>query len=396
MAIFKYTAVDINSKKTSGKMEASSRSEVVAFLRSENLYLLKCKEVVKEKKKVKIQKNALSEFCRQIGAMLSSGISLITAMNIMTKRTTQLHLQNLYKDLYVKLQQGLSFSEALEAEGEAFPSIMINMIRASESTGMMDQTMLKLGDQFDREFKLNNKVKSAMTYPMFLLVATVVVCIAVFTLILPSFFDVFGDMELPLITQIMFAISRMLLDSWYWVLIVVLVIICLITMAMRIDTVQYQWDKLKVHFPKIKNLTIIIYTARFARSMSSLYTSGVSMIQSLQLARDTINNKYIEKQFDEVIRQVRDGTNLSAAISNVDGFDMKLASSIFIGEESGQLDQMLTTIANDFDYEAEIATERMVTLLQPIMIIILGFMIGGVLLSVMLPLYSLYGSIGAS
>ena len=130
--------------------------------------------------------------------------------------------------------------------------------------------------------------------------------------------------------------------------------------------------------------------------MSSLYTSGVSMLNSLQLAKATVNNAYIESQFDEVIKQVRDGTNLSQAISNIDGFDAKLVSSIYIGEESGKLDDMLMNIADDFDYEAELATEKIVTLLQPLMIIILGVIICIVVVSVMLPLYSLYENIGAS
>ena len=154
--------------------------------------------------------------------------------------------------------------------------------------------------------------------------------------------------------------------------------------------------KIKVHCPKVGYLTKIIYTARFARSMSSLYTSGVSMLNSLALARGTINNVYIASQFDEVIKQVRDGTNLSQAISIIDGFDPKLASSVYIGEESGKLDQTLLNVADDFDYEAELATEKMVTLLQPLMIIILGVIIGTIIISVMLPLYSLYGSIGSS
>jgi type IV pilus assembly protein PilC len=235
-----------------------------------------------------------------------------------------------------------------------------------------------------------------MTYPMILVVVTICVVIGVFTLILPNFFDLFGDNELPFITQIMFALSKLMIHQSHWLIIGLLIIIAIIGLVMRVEKVRYQWDKFKVHVPKIGYLTKIIYTARFARSMSSLYTSGVSMINSLNLASATINNSYIEKQFSEVIRQVRDGTNLSQAISIIDGFDEKLSSSIYIGEESGKLDEMLMNIADDFDYEAELATEKMVTFLQPIMIIILGFIICAVIVSVMLPLYSLYDSIGSS
>jgi type IV pilus assembly protein PilC len=396
MAIFKYVAADINSKKIRGKKEVSSRDELVSFLRNNDLYLLKCKEIIKENRNKKIKLKVLSEFNRELGAMLSSGISLIMAMNILTKRSTNPKEKKIYKDIYIKLQQGQSFSDALLAQGEAFPDLMINMYRASESTGMMDVTAKKLAQQFDKDNKLQNKVKSAMTYPMILVVVTICVVIGVFTLILPNFFDLFGDNELPFITQIMFALSKLMIHQSHWLIIGLLIIIAIIGLVMRVEKVKYQWDKFKVHVPKIGYLTKIIYTARFARSMSSLYTSGVSMINSLNLASATINNSYIEKQFSEVIRQVRDGTNLSQAISIIDGFDEKLSSSIYIGEESGKLDEMLMNIADDFDYEAELATEKMVTFLQPIMIIILGFIICAVIVSVMLPLYSLYDSIGSS
>ncbi len=395
MATFRYTAKDINSKKITGKAEANSREELVAMLRLQNLFLLKCKNIDKVEKKQKMKNKELSEFCRELGAMISSGISLIMAMNILTKRATNQKSKEIYKEIYVKLQQGLSFSDTLASMPGVFPPLMINMFRASESTGMMDVTAKKLAVQFDKDNKLQNKVRSAMLYPMILIVVTVVVVIAVFTLILPSFFDVFGDIELPLITQIMFAISKAMLAHWEWFLIGILLIIFIMTMLMKVPKIRFSWDKFKVHAPKIGYLTRIIYTARFARSMSSLYTSGVSMLNSLALAKATINNSYVESQFDEVISQVRSGTSLSQAVSIIDGFDPKLSSSIYIGEESGQLDQMLTNVADDFDYEAELATEKMVTFLQPLMIIILGFVIGTIIISVILPMYTLYGSIGA-
>lgn len=358
MATFKYIAKDINSKKYHGKREVNSREELVTLLRSENLYLLKCKEIVKEKNHKKMKLNDLSEFCRELGTMVSSGISLIMAMNIIAKRTPDPKLQELYKDIYVKLQQGLSLSDALAAQGEMFPSLMINMFRASESTGMLDKTSMKLATQFDKDNKLQNKIKSAMLYPMILVVVTIFVVVVVFTFILPNFFDLFGDAPIPLITQIMFGISKAMIAYWEWFIIGILIFVCVITMSMRVSKVRFAWDKFKVHCPKVGYLTKIIYTARFARSMSSLYTSGVSMLNSLVLAKETINNVYIASQFDEVIRQVRDGTNLSQAISTVDGFDPKLASSVYIGEESGKLDQTLLNIADDFDYEAELATEK--------------------------------------
>lgn len=393
MATFKYIAKDINSKKYHGKREVNSREELVALLRSENLYLLKCKEIEEEKSHYKIKLKELSEMCRQIGTMIASGISLIMAMNIIAKRETNEQLGKIYKDIYVKLQQGYTLSNAMAMQGNAFPSLMISMIRSSESSGLMDKTLLRLADQYDKDNKINAKVKSTMTYPIILVIVTFGVLILIFTAIMPNFIDAFTDIELPLITKIMFAISDAIINYGPWILIVILLIIAGISFALRNKTVRYKFDHFKLKIPKVGNLLKIIYTARFARSMSSLYSSGVSMINSLNLAKTTVNNAYIEKQFDAVIRAVRDGTNLSTAINDVDGFDIKLANAIYVGEASGQLDDMLQRTADDFDFESEMAIDRMVTLLQPIMIIILGIIICIVVVAVILPAYSAYNQV---
>lgn len=393
MATFRYTAKDINSKKHSGKAEVNSREELVALLRSDNLYLLKCKEITQEGNHYKIKLKELSELCRQVGTMVSSGISLIMAMNIVMKRENNPKLEAIYKDVYVKLQQGYTLSRAMATQGNAFPSLMISMIRASESSGMMDKTLIKLADQYEKENKINSKVKSAMFYPIILIVVTVSVVMLVFTVILPKFLDMFEGMEMPMITKVMFKISDIIINQGHWVLIGILLMIAGISFLLRMEKVRYKFDQFKLSVPKVGSLLKIIYTARFARSMASLYSSGVSMINSLNLAKTTINNAFIEKQFDEVVRSVRDGTNLSSAISGVVGFDAKLPNSIYVGEESGQLDDMLQRTADDFDFESEMAIEKMVTLLQPVMIIILGLMICLVVIAVILPIYGMYGSV---
>lgn len=393
MATFKYTAKDINSKKFHGKVEVNSRADLVALLRSDNLYLLKCKEVDVEENHYKIKLKELSELCRQVGTMIASGISLIMAMNIVAKRENNPQLEKIYKDIYIKLQQGFTLSSALVSQGSAFPNLMINMIRSSESTGMMDKTLLRLADQYEKDGKINAKVKSAMFYPIILIIVTIAVIMLVFVVILPNFLEMFEGIEMPLLTQIMFAISDIIIHYGEWLLIGILMMIAGISFLLRVEKIRFHFDHFKLSIPRVGSLLKIIYTARFARSMSSLYSSGVSMINSLNLAKTTINNTYIESQFDEVIKAVRDGTNLSTAINGVDGFDAKLPNAIYVGEESGKLDDMLQRTADDFDFESEMAIEKMVTLLQPVMIIILGVMICLVVLAVILPIYGMYGSV---
>jgi len=163
---------------------------------------------------------------------------------------------------------------------------------------------------------------------------------------------------------------------------------------MRIRKVALKVDRLKIRVPIIGKLLKIIYTARFARTLSSLYTSGISMLNALEITRTTISNTYIENQFDEVIKSVRNGEFLSESVAMVDGFDKKLSATILIGEETGRLDAMLESTAESFDYEAEMATGRLVQLLEPVMIVILAVVVGGIMLAVMMPIMTLYQNAG--
>ncbi|NBK98151.1 MAG: type II secretion system F family protein [Erysipelotrichia bacterium] len=396
MATYKYIAKDMNAKKVTGKMEARSRSELVDFLRKKDMFLIQCKELSdKEKTMYTFKLNELAEFNRQLSTMLGSGISLIRAMSILVKRDNKVKIKNTYKNIYVKLQQGFPLSVALQEQGNSFPLLMINMIRSGEESGQLELTTKKLAVQYEKDYRMKNKLRNAMIYPVVLLVITVVVVFLIFTLILPTFFEYFEGGDMPAITQGVLALSHFMSDYWYIVLIVILSVIALWLILLREDKVRLWYDKTKLRMPIFAKLLRTVYTARFARTLSSLYSSGVSMINALLLTKDTINNTYIANQFDEVVKLIRDGTTLSIAIQKIDGFDAKLYSSIFIGEESGKLDEMLESIADDFDYEAEIASQRMVTILEPVMIVILALIVGIVMISVMLPLYTMYSSIGA-
>lgn len=391
MAVYKYIARDMESKRVTGKLEANSRNELSAFLRSKDQFLIDCKDVTNtQQNSYKLSLKELSDFSRQLGAMIGSGVSLIRAMSILVQRESKVKIKDIYTDMYRKLQQGQTLSMAMESEGKAFPELMINMYRTGESSGQMEKVANTMALQYEKDDHIKRKIRNAMIYPIILLCVTVFVIIIVFTWIIPSFAQVFEGMELPMITQLVNGLSQIMIHYWYWLLTGVLCIFGVITTLLRVEKIRYNFDKLKLKLPKIGKLLIIIYTARFARNMCSLYTSGISIINGILIIRNTIGNKYIESQFDSVVALVRNGTSLSQSIQKIDGFDPKLASSIYIGEESGRLETMLTSLADDFDYESESASQRMVTLLEPIMIIILAVIVLCVMLAVLLPIFQMY------
>lgn len=392
MATFKYISKDMSAKTIRGTLEADDRNDLVRKLKEQNLFLVSCQDVTKKTvNQYKMKLNELSAYSREIGTMLASGLSLIRIFSIMVRREDN---KKIYENIYVKLQQGYTLSAAMEAQGVAFPNLMIQMYRSGEASGNMDKTALTMSDQYSKDHRIKGKTKSAMMYPIILIIVTIAVLLIVYLAVLPSFFDIFQNVELPLITKINISISKFLQDYWYIVLLIAAGLVVTFIALLRVEKIRFQVDKLKIKIPKFGKLLMTIYTSRFARTLCSLYTSGMSIVNALNIAKTTIGNVYIESQFDGAIKKLRNGESLSQAIKDIDGFDIKLTSSIFVGEESGRLESMLTTLADDFDFEAEQASERMITLIQPLMIIFLAVVIFLIIISVLLPIYTLYNNVG--
>lgn len=396
MPVYKYKASRLNGKTVSGEMQAASELALRQQLQEQKLYLSDCAERTGTTQTRKLNARQLSEFCRELGTMLGAGIPLVRALNIMYKRDIPEKLKVVYQQLYRSLKQGTMLSEAMEAQPGVFPDLLISMFRASEASGQMELTSAKMAAHYDKSYKLSKKVRSAMTYPIVLLFVTIGVLLVVFLLVLPNFFKLFDDLGTPLpgITQFMLDLSRFLQGNWMWVVIGVLLVVLLFRLLFQIPKLKLLRDQARLRIPYVGKLLKIIYTARFSRTLASCYASGISITASLKNARDTIGNTYIASQFGTLITDVRNGSSLSAAISRVDGFDTKLAASIQIGEETGRLYDMLESTADAFDYDSDMALQKLVTIVEPLMIVLMAVVVGIVIVSVMLPMLSLYDAIG--
>ena len=394
MPKYNYIAVDLENNKINDIVDAKDESDLRRILRNQNLVPIRYKAIDEKKTSYRLKANETAEFSRQLANMLKSGITIVRAMEILKDRDFKPQLKMIYEKLYKDVQQGFTLSETMRLQPRTFPELLLNMYASGEASGKLEQVANKMAHHYDKENRLNGKVKSAMTYPIILLVVTIAVVMIIFTLVLPQFFKVLEDMELPLITRVVIGISEFLQSNWLYVIIGVLTVIALCQYLIRIRKVALKVDRLKIRFPIIGKLLKIIYTARFARTLSSLYTSGISMLNALEITRTIISNTYIENKFDDVIKSVRNGESLSAAVGMVDGFDKKISTTILIGEETGRLDAMLESTAESFDYEAEMATGRLVQLVEPVMIVVLAIVIGGIMLAVMMPLMKLYQNAG--
>lgn len=397
MAQYQYAAKNMEGRVSHGRMEAVNENALQQQLKEQGLYLIKVKNVSEAKEQRKLSSKQISEFCREMSALLTSGVSIVRGLEIIAdEEGVPESIKSIYRDMLAELKRGTSLSEAMEMR-KCFPELMLGMIRSGEGSGNIDAVMERLALHYEKDNRLKQQVQSAMTYPMVLVVMSVAVVILIVTFILPQFDELFSEMEsLPVPTEILMAFSDFLIHKWYLALLVLFIVWILLRILSKIYVVRRTIDYMKVHFPVVGKLNKVIYTARFARTLSSLYSSGMPIVGALQTAGNTIGNIYVEEQFAQVASQVRSGVPLSLALKEVDGLLRKLSSTILVGEESGRLDTVLDSIALTMEEEAEAATKRLVTMLEPVMICILAVMVGFIIIAVMLPIYQSYSAIEGS
>ena len=395
MTTFKYTARNVIGKKITGKLQANDEIDLQARLKNDNLYLESATEVVKRAAQKRIRADRISDFSRSIGQLVGAGVSLVRALRIICDdETLRQKERNLYADVLKQVRTGVSLSDAMAMEGSAFPPMMINMYRSAEAAGTLEATAKQMAEYYSKEYKLNKKIKSSMTYPKILGVLMVVVLLIIMGYVVPQFEELFAQMEeLPAATKILLAISEFVTEKWFLLILFGVIGFIFFKLLFSIPAIHLIKDKMKLKLPKIGKLMRIIYTARFARTLASLYNAGLPIISCITIARDTIDNRYIESQFETVIKDVQAGQNLSEALAKVDGFTKKLVSSVIVGEETGTLDDMLNSAADQLEYDSEMAIQGLVSMLEPMIIVVLAVLVGFIIIAVIQPIYGSYDAI---
>lgn len=392
MPEFRYTALDINGRKKRGVVNAADRQAVKTYLNAENLFMLSADTAAVRKSGRKLSYMELSDFCREINALISAGVNLSKAVSIIMNRDISKNLKNSFTLINSCLKKGMPLSEAMQQQN-AFPELMINMIKAGETSGKLDEATLSLANLYERKHRLDVKVKTALAYPAALLFMTVVIMFLIFTFVLPKFFRLFGDIELPAATRAVMAVSSLFTQHTMAVAVSIVIIILAVIYSFKNPKSRYAIDKAALKIPKVGKLLKIIFTSRFAASLCSLYSGGIPVVTAVMTAGNTVGNSYISAQITDAARKIRSGNTLSLSISEIDGFDSKLADSLAIGEESGKTDSLLSSLADSYSYEAETAVSKLVSFIEPVMICIMGAMVAFAVISVMQPIYLLYSQI---
>ena len=390
MKSYSYVAQDARGKQVKGKANAENEQEFLEKMKERGLFIKDYGEDSSGASKsiYKFGTKELSFCCRQLSAMLTSGLTLVKAIDILTKEQENEKAKAIWQDIYENVQKGESFSSTLEMHAGSFPNFLISMVSAGESSGSLDVIMTRMSEHYAKENKLKNTVKSAMVYPVILAVLCIVIVLFLFIFIMPTFIDMYEDKStMPAITKALDAISKFLRKRWYIVIALVVGIVVFIKYALKVPKWRLKFDRLLIKGPGFGPLMTKIYTGRFARTLSNLYSSGIPMVECLQKASAILGNSYVDEKFEEVIDEVKQGETLSAAITRTETFESMFCSVIYVGEESGALDSILEKTSDYYEEESDSAVQRLVSMVEPLLLVFMGVIIGLVVAGVYPALY---------
>lgn len=396
---YSYKAVDASGKFVKGTVVVADDKSFRDLLHEQSL---KCYDyrIVNRAKQVKYKPLKIGDliaFSRQLSSMLSSGLDLSMSLKMLYERTekNKKHLKVVLAALYEGIQKGESLATAMAAMDNTFPSLYVSMIKSGEMNGKMDESLVTLADYFEKEHKQRNQIKSAMSYPIILLVICFLVVVLMSVVVLPRMVGMLPEgTEMPLPTAILMGLKDFVVNNWFVLLIVIAILIVVLPIIFRIPAVATFLGRLKTRIPVIGKLRKMLYTATFARSLSTLYATGIPLLEAISMGAEILDNRFIEMQIRESVVAIRKGSSIAEAFSIVDSFDPMLMTMIFVGEQSGTLDDILIQTAKYFEEEAQGALKRLIGMISPIMLMVMAVVVGFVLIAIMMPMLTLYQSIG--
>ena len=399
MPKYVYTAINENGEKVKGFIEADSIGEFNLILKGRKEYLIKVKNTEESnifENKFRIPKKELFVMCRQFSSMLSSGVNSVKCLEILYNQTKNRKVKIALYEVYEQLQTGKNLSEAMETLNGAFPEFMINMIKAGEMSGSLEEAIKRLAIQYEKDIKIRNKIVSSMVYPVFLLVASILSVLIMFGFVLPKIMDIIGSPEdMNIFSRSLFSIANFLKENWLVCLIVFLVLLIVFSIYAQTDKFKRDFSKFKVKAPLIGKLYVTMIAGIFTRTLSTLFLSGTTLIDAIQMAGKVINNSYIDDMLQEVINDITNGMTFSDSLIKAGIFPYNVTSMISVGEETGSLEEILAQTSDYYDMVAEDAIQKMSSIIEPIMIILFGIIVLVILAGAFVPIYTMYNNIGS-
>lgn len=394
-----YTAVGKDGKKIKGTISATNESRARILLKEQGIVPTKIAKQTVLNKDIEIniggsvKPRDLSVFCRQFQSILKAGVTIVEALEMLAGQTENKSFAKAIRETKVSVQKGSTLAEAMQEHPKIYPPILINMVEAGEVSGSLEVALERMGTQFEKSAKLKGLVKKAMIYPIMILVVAFVVVIAMSILVVPKFADIFKDIgtEMPAMTAAIMAFSDFIIHKWYILLLIIAVLAFFISLFVKSENGKAILGRISIKLPIFGKLIVKSTAASFARTISTLVSAGVPISDALEITARSMNNVLFKDALREAKRQVEQGSNLSYPLEACGLFPPMISQMIRIGEETGNVDGMLTKAADYFEEEVEIATGSLTSLIEPLIIVVLGVIVGYLVLALYMPMMSMYG-----
>jgi type IV pilus assembly protein PilC len=403
MATYAFKALDLAGATTKGEMEAGDKQAVAAQLRSKGLIVVDIEEQAPPNagdllaRFQRIKPDELVIATRQLSTMVNSGMSLLRSLYIIEEQTENDKLRDIWIEVRKDVEAGLALSDALRKHPEVFNDLYVAMVEAGETGGILDNTLIRVADQLEKDAALRRQIKAAMIYPAMIGGFAFVVLFALVAFLVPVFETIFKDFggDLPAITKFTVWLSHMFTQRFYVLFGGIAGVVWAFKTWKRTESGQMQWDRLKLKFPmKIGDIVQKVALARFSRTFSGLIAAGVPMLEAIEITGKTAGNKVVEKAMYDVRESVKKGGSLTAPMMLVpEAFPVMVTQMIGVGEETGALETMMSKIADFYEEQVAAAVKALTSILEPIMILAVGGIVGFIVIAMYLPMFKVYDSI---
>lgn len=397
-ATYSYRVRDRSGKILTGAIEAESLTAVASKLRSMGYIVL---DISEKKEGIslggfslfgRVKPKDLTVFTRQFATMINAGVSITKALGILAEQTTNATLSTVISQLQKDVEGGLSLSEALAKHPKVFPPIFVNMTRAGEAGGVLDEALLKIAEHFEKDQELKSRIKSALSYPIAVVAVATILVFVMITFIVPMFVKMFETMggQLPLPTRMLLALSGFIRGvGGFFILAGIVGLYLGYKTANSRPNSKYVIDKIKLRLPVMGSLVQKMSLAKFTRTFATLIASGVPILQAMDIVADTAGNEVVTRAIREARSSIKEGETISKPLAKSPVFPPMVVQMIAIGEETGALDAMLSKIADFYDAEVSATVDALTSILEPLLMLFLGISVGGVVIALYMPMFSI-------
>jgi type IV pilus assembly protein PilC len=401
MATYVFKAKDFSGIEAKGEVEAESKQAVAEQLKERGLVVVDVAAKYRSKELnidlfARVNAKDLAVASRQLATMVTSGMSIMRALQVLETQTGSKLLRDTIASVRRDVEAGLLLSDAMGRHPKVFGPLYVSMVRAGETGGVLEDCLMRVADQLEKDAALRRQVRAAMVYPAIVITFAITVLLALVAFLIPVFVGVFKQFpgKLPALTQFMVNFSHLVTHQWYLLILFAVISVGGFIAIKRNQRSRDAWDAFKLRIPmKIGEVVQKVAIARWSRTLSALTSAGVPIMQAIEITGKTAGNAVIERSMGDVITSVKGGGTISAPLRACPAFPPMVAQMVGVGEETGALDSMLTKIADFYDSEVEAAVKALTSIMEPVMIIFVGGIVGVIVISMYLPLFSIYNSI---